>query len=500
VSSTSPLRGVAQRWFSLDGQGAVWEQLYRAVRAEVLEGRLAPGARLPSTRALATELAVSRTTTQCAYDQLHAEGYLVSRRGAGTFVAEPSDAAEPSDPDERVDERLEQTSMPPPSLSVHGARLASGAFAYPYGALADVPPTRFEFLYGLPEPGSFPAPIWRRLISRELREAGVSDLAYGAPEGLLALRRAITDHLTRARGVRCSPEQVLVVAGVQQALHLATRVLVDEGDPVLLEEPHYVGARVAVAAAGARIELAPVDEDGADVSAAPPCRLAYTTPSHQFPTGVVLTLRRRLALLDWAAACGAWIFEDDYDGDYRYVGKPIESLQGLDREGRVLYAGTFSKSLFPALRIGYLVVPEALIAPFRAAKWITDWACPSLEQAALAGFLGEGHYARHLRRSRARYAARRAALLAALAEEFGEDVVVAGANAGLHLLAWFPRLPLEAAPAFIAAARQNDVGVYPVDPYYLGKPPCTGLLLGWGLVGDSEIAEGVRRLREVYSP
>ncbi|MBI2204926.1 MAG: PLP-dependent aminotransferase family protein [Candidatus Rokubacteria bacterium] len=469
-------------------------QVYASLRRAILAGELAAGTRLPSTRTLARDLAVSRNTVLLAYDQLLAEGYVEGRPGSGTYVAQalpeaPAGAA-------RATARVQTT---PARLSAYGARAAAIRFASPRGPDRHLP---YDFRYGTPKVAEFPHAVWRRLLGRHARGSTVATMAYGPPEGAPVLREAIAAYLRRARAVVCDPAQVLVVNGSQQALDLTARVLIDAGDTVALEEPNYLGARWAFHAAGARLVAAPVDADGLDVTRLgrerARARLVYATPSHQFPTGVVMSLSRRLALLEWASANRAWVVEDDYDSEYRYEGRPIEAVQGLDRSGRVIYVGTASKVLFPALRLGYLVVPPSLVEAFTAAKWVTDRHSATLEQLVLADFIADGHFERHLRRSRTRNAARREALLAALHGELGDRVDVVGANAGVHLLAWLRGLSPAAVPALIEDARGEGVGVYSIAPYYFRSPPQAGLMLGYAALDERTIREGIRRLARVY--
>jgi GntR family transcriptional regulator/MocR family aminotransferase len=318
---------------------------------------------------------------------------------------------------------------------------------------------------------------------------------------LPALREAIAEYVLRARAIACTPEQVLVVNGSQQALDLAARVLVDPGDGVLMEEPHYRGARTVMAAAGAKIETIAVDEHGLRTEELAArhtlSRLAIVTPSHQFPTGAVMPLRRRLDLLAWARRSGVCIFEDDYDSEYRYSGRPIEALAALDDSGCVLYAATFSKVMFPSLRLGYMIAPERLIEPLRWTKALMDTGGPGLTQAALVDFIREGHFERHLHRTRTRNASRRAAMLGAIERHLGDRAQVSGINAGLHLMLWLPDLPASRARELRMRAARVGVGVYSVAPFYLNPPKQVGLLLGYASMPEKQIAEGIRRFASV---
>jgi GntR family transcriptional regulator / MocR family aminotransferase len=473
---------------SLPGEGPLVMQVYRAIRARILAGTLRPGERLPATRILANELAVSRNTVLAAYDQLLGEGYASARRGSGTFVA-----AELPEPASGRRDRPPETPRPA-RLSSYGRRVA----ALPRLGAAFVRAPRFDFRYGRPAYDDFPAAIWTRILVRRARRTAVADLDYGSPKGERSLREAIAEHVARTRGIDCAAWQIVVTAGSQQALDLVARVLLDPGDRVLLEEPHYLGARRCFLAAGARIETGPVDDDGFDVArvrpAARTARLAYVTPSHHFPTGVVMSLARRLALLDWARRNRAFVVEDDYDSEYRYRGRPIEALAALDRDARVIYVGTFSKVVFPALRIGYLILPETLVEAVAQAKSVIDSGSSRLAQAALGDFLREGHFERHVRRTRARNAARRQALLAALAEHVGDRGAWVGADAGLHLLLWIRDLAASRVPELVERALAADVGVYSVAPFYRRPPRKAGLLLGYAGLSEDDVHEGIARL------
>ena len=479
---------------ALDGDGPLHGQIYRALRAAVLEGRLAAGARLASSRALAKELRVSRNTVLQALERLVAEGYAVGREGSGTYVAEAP--SRPPRPDPAL---AGPPGDGPVGLSALGRRLADGI---PPGAASwslARRPLRFDFRYGEPAYADLPLETWARLLGRRARRLSVRRLAYQPPGGAAELREALAAYLARARGVRCEPEQLLIVQGSQQAIDLCVRLLVDPGDTAVLEEPHYTGFSFCLAAAGAAVVSVPCDEQGLrvdELEAVPEARLACVTPSHQFPSGGVLPLPRRLALLEWARRRGATLLEDDYDGEFRYEGRPIECLQSLDREGRVVYVGTASKILFPALRIGWVVVPPALVRSFEALKAIADTGTATLEQLAFADFVAEGHLDRHVRRARRGHAARRAALLEGVERELAGRATPIGTSAGVHVLLRFPALPARDVARLRSECRRRDVGVYPAAPFYARPPEAAELLLGYASLGEDEIREGIGRLRE----
>ncbi len=354
----------------------------------------------------------------------------------------------------------------------------------------------------MPALDHFPFEIWARLMLRHWRGSSPTLLSYGDPAGYGPLRAAIAEYLIAARGVRCIPEQVIVVAGSQQGLDLAARVLLDIGDQVWQEDPGYVGARGALTSAGAEVVPVPVDREGLDVAAGiarcPNARLAYITPSHQYPLGVTMSLPRRLALLEWAQRAGAWVLEDDYDGEYRYTGRPLPSLQGLDTDNRTVYLGTLSKTLFPALRLGYMIVPLDLVDAFVAAKALADRHAPSVEQAVLADFITEGHFARHVRRTRMLYAARQAALLDAAQRELAGLLEVDPAEAGMHLVGYLPAGVDDRAASRRAAAHHVDAPA--LSAFALAPQPRGGLLLGYAAVDEAEIYAGARRLALALRP
>ncbi len=486
--------------FRIEGRKLLARQIYQTVRSAILSGELREGSRLPATRELMRDLNVSRNTVLSAYDQLLAEGYVVGRVGSGTYVAPALPEATLRSVGASHPRPLPDTTSP--RLSAYGQRLQEESIA-PLWTLGQSYGLLYDFRYGVPAVEEFPHEVWRRLLMRRARAASIRSLEYGPHEGYPPLREAIALYVQRVRGVVCEPEQVLVVNGSQQAVDLVARVLLDPGDRVVIEEPHYPGARRVFLAAGAQLIIVPVDPEGLVVDTlpriAPSARLAYVTPSHQFPSGAILSLRRRLTLLAWAKENHVYILEDDYDSEYRYEARPVEALQGLDRSGSVIYMGTFSKVLFPALRLGYLVLPELLVRPFRVAKWLTDRHTSTLWQEVLTDFIREGHFERHVHRARVRNAARRAALLEALTQHLGKYVEVVGANAGDHLLAWLRDIERGELNDLIRQAARAGVGVYPIAPYYLDPPSRAGLLLGYSSMREADIDAGIRRLATVLT-
>jgi GntR family transcriptional regulator/MocR family aminotransferase len=483
-------------WVKLDGDGALHRQLYRALRAAILDGRLAPADRLPSTRSFAKELGLSRNTVLQAIDQLVAEGYANGRVGSGTYVA--AELPRPAPAPTRLGTGASAADVRPPRLSDTGERLAQVAAPgrASWSPWQELLP--FDFRYGEPSYADLPMDTWSRLLGRRARRLSARRLAYQAPGGAAELREALAGYLARARGVSSSADNIIIVHGSQQAVDLTARLLVNPGDPVVLEEPHYTGFSFCLRAAGAELIHIRVDEHGLrtdDLEAVESARLVCVTPSHQYPMGSVLSLPRRLALLDWAQRRDAYVLEDDYDGEFRFDGKPIECLQALDRAGRVIYAGTASKLLFPALRIGWIVAPASLAPYFLNAKALADTGTPSLEQLALADFISEGHLERHARRARIRTAARRNALLEVVDTELGSRVEVLGASAGLHVLMRIPGVDAGEVPRIRQACRELGVGVYPASPFYASPPAAAELLLGYAALPEETIREGVRRLR-----
>jgi GntR family transcriptional regulator / MocR family aminotransferase len=463
----------------------LFRQLYKGLRQAILSGAVRANERLPSTRDLAEQLKISRTVALLAYDQLLAEGFVEGRGGSGTYVSARLAA----------NAVRGETKSAKPRLSRFGAAAEASA------AIVDTPQrkpvaVRYDFVYGRSDLTTFPFEMWRRLMLRQVRQAPARYFDYGTALGSELLREAIGAHLRRSRAVVCEPSQVIVVNGSQQALDLTIRVLVERGDRVAIEDPHYDGVRGTLEAAGARLRGVPVDRDGLNPARLPDdARLAFVTPSHQFPTGTILPLDRRLALLDWARRRNAVIVEDDYDGEFHYGGRPLESLQGLDRDGRVLYIGTFSRTVFPALRIGYLIPPPALVGAFSAAKWLNDLHSATLEQQTLAKFIRNGMYERHLRRLRRRNTARRDVLLAAIREFLGDRVEVTGDGAGAQVVLWPKKRVAE--EDIVARAAQRGVGIYGIAHCYLKRPSRAGFMLGYARLNEREIREGIRILGEV---
>jgi GntR family transcriptional regulator/MocR family aminotransferase len=476
---------------TLDPQSSIslYQQLYDGLRSAILTGRLTAGTRLPATRMLASELGISRTTVVTALEQLQTEGYLEARVGSGTYVAHvlPEELLHA---DKTLPQAARQTRTPR-ALSLRAQLLARTS-------LKNLPrPGRVRaFQAGLPALDEIPFDVWSRLAVRYYHHPPRELLSYGDAAGYRPLREAIATYLNTSRAVRCTPEQVLIVAGTQQALKIVAYLLLEPQDAVWMEEPGYTKARDAFVAAGVNIIPVPVDQEGLDVAngqaLCPDARLVYVSPSHQYPLGVVMSLARRLALLEWAHQAGAWILEDDYDSEYRYRGRPLSSLQGLDTREQVIYMGTFSKVLFPALRLGYMVVPPDLVDTFVAARALFDRHSPQIEQAILADFIAEGHFVRHIRRMRILYEHRQQVLLEAAQQELAGLLAVSAHEAGMHLVGWLPSGLDDRAISRSAAL--HGVDVQPLSAFSPGNTVGPGLLLGYTCFSDDEIREGACQL------
>lgn len=468
------------------GRETLQQQIYKGLQRAILSGAIKPGTRLLSSRALADDLGVSRTTTLLALEQLLAEGYLTARRGAGTFVAKDL-------PDDLPQRHMIHPASIPKHLPL--SRRGAALVATPQGAQRLGGPPR-AFRIGTPGVDLFPVRLWLRLINRRWRSVTAAQLDYGDAAGFRILREAIAEHVQTARGTQCRADQVVIVAGAQQGLDLICRLLLDPDDRAWMEEPGYPGARSALLGAGARILPVRVDAEGIDVDAgarrAGDARLVYVTPSHQYPLGVPMSLRRRLALLKWASVARAWVVEDDYDSEFRYATRAIPCLHGLDADRRVIYIGSFSKTLFPALRLGFLIVPTDLLDPLVAARSVADQHPPVHDQAVLADFILEGHFARHLRRMRTAYRERFEALAAAAERFCGGALRLRTVRTGLHVVA-----DLDGVDALrvSAEAARRGIEVTPLAVYFAQRAnAANGLVLGFAAVRPEVLSIGVERL------
>jgi GntR family transcriptional regulator / MocR family aminotransferase len=464
----------------------IFRQIYARLREAILSGSLRGGEKLPSTRDLSEQLGISRTVVLAAYDQLLAEGFAEGRGGSGTYITSGVGTGTAASTAKSVPLRVSRFGR---TAAAEWSRM-NFALQTPRSGLP------YDFAYGRSDLESFPFAMWRRLLLRCARRARVAELDYGLAAGSMVLREAICTHVRRSRAVVCDASQIVVVNGSQQALDLIARVLVEPGDRIAYEDPSYQGTWEVLRAAGVHLLPIALDRDGLDPARIPDdARIVFVTPSHQFPTGVILPLARRLALLKWAKRRNAIVVEDDYDGEFRYEGQPLESLQGLDREGRVIYIGTFSRTVFSALRIGYLIAPKRLVQAFTAAKWLCDRHTATLEQATLAEFISSGMYERYLRRVRRKNSSRREALMGAIRAHLGNRVEVTGDGSGAHVVLW-PKQRISE-KLLISKAAAHGVRVYGIAAYCLTKPRRTGIMLGYSRMGEAQIREGIRRLGEV---
>jgi GntR family transcriptional regulator / MocR family aminotransferase len=469
---------------------SLYRWFYDELRMAILDGRLRPSSRLPATRDLAQAYGLSRATIVAAFDQLKAEGYVEGKAGSGTYVSQvlPEQLLTVRGP--RSEKRLPHR---PVSLSEYARRLQ------PFRGVPQRPLRAFR--PNQPALDMFPTTLWAQVAARRLRRVSANLLAGGEALGYRPLRQAVADYLNSSRGVKCTADQVLILSGAQEALDRTARILLNPGEAVWTEEPGYPGASVVFRAVGARICPVPVDGEGLDLDRgkrnwkAP--RLVYVTPAHQFPLGVTMSLRRRLALLDWARQAGVLIFEDDYDSEYRYSGRPIPALQGLDRSGVVIFAGSFSAVMFPALRLGYLVVPPEMVDVFAAAESVSTHHPPLLEQAILCDFITEGHFARHIRRMRELYAERLSVLLECAREKLMGRLEISNVEAGLQTVGWLKSGLKAERIAEMAATR--DVEVVPLSQYASGRSKREGLILGFAAVDPRELRRGVEELGKVLN-
>jgi len=456
------------------------DEIYRQIRAAILDGRILAGEALPPTREFARRLLVSRNTVSAAYDRLTAEGFLIGKVGAGTFVQ--AGFARGSDEDR------------PPAPEVASLCPAPVWDAVPNPPRGFAPSPDFDFRSGVPDVRRFPFDTWRRLTSNQLRETKSGGMTYGDPRGHAGLRAAIARHIGVSRDLRAEAGDVLVTNGAQQAVDLVARVLLRPGDVVAVEDPGYPPPRFLFDTLGAKTIGVPVDDHGIVVDRIPAgCRLVYVTPSHQFPLGMAMSLNRRLELLAWAERNDAAIIEDDYDTEFRYAGRPLEPLYSLDTSHRVVYVGSFSKVLSPALRLGFLVAPPSLRDALVKAKFVTDWQSPNPAQAALAEFIDSGGFAGHIRKMRREYETRQQLILKILHRDFADVLTPIASSAGLHLSALSE---CDARP-YVRAARHAGISLYALEFFAAGKPARSGLVFGYGAIPATRIGPGLHRLRAV---
>jgi GntR family transcriptional regulator/MocR family aminotransferase len=470
------------------------KQIYDGYRAAILSGDLSPGQQIPSSRDLTSALSVSRFPVLNAYAQLLAEGYLETRVGAGTFVSAS------------LPEQLMSVTQPSGNQEpiASGSRPVSRRSTL-YPAFSYAPRMRSWGSFGVHQPAldQFPFKIWSNLVVRHTRNPQANAIHHVDPRGSDRFRIAICNYLRTARGVKCDPDQVIVVSGSQQALDLTARVLIDPGNSVWVEEPGYPLQQNLLVGAGCHLISVPVDREGMDVAAAikraPRARAAFVTPSHQYPLGSTMGASRRIQLLNWAQNAGAWVVEDDYDSEYRYESLPVPSLHGLDMNSRVIYIGTFSKVLFPSLRLGYIVAPRDLVDRFVAVRFSMDIFPPYLYQEVLSDFINEGHFTRHLRKMRQVYKARRSALIESLATAFpcDEGFEIHGAEAGMHLAMTLPEGFSD--QELCARSAKERLWLWPLSPSYRSEKPRQGFILGFGSTPPDRIPEAVRQMRSVLS-
>ncbi len=466
---------------------ALHRQLYDAIRSRIVDGSFRRGAPVASTRVLARDLRVSRSTISLAFEQLKAEGYLDCRRGAATRVCAVLPDRFHSVP----------ASSPSPNAGVHRAVASARAarvVAIPRSPdITGSPPRAFRV--AVPAVDTFPVDAWGRILARRWRRTPARGLAYGGPFGHLPLREAIAEYLATGRGVRTTADRIMIVNGSQEGIDLACRVVLDPGDEAWLEDPGYFGARGALTASGANIVPVPVDSEGLVVAhgtrVAPAARLAYVTPARQMPLGVMLSPARRLELIAWARGAGSWILEDDYDSEFRYAGRPVAALHCLEPDGSVIYIGSFSKVLFPGLRLGYVVIPSSLVDAFGAMRHFLDYSSHYLEQAVLADFMAAGHFERHIRRTRSVYFERQQLLVDTVQRELAPRMTIAPSDAGLSLVGWLADGMDDALAARMA--RRQMVDVWPVSAFS-ARRLAPGLMLGYAGLSEPEIRDGVARL------
>jgi GntR family transcriptional regulator/MocR family aminotransferase len=468
-----------------DSAAPAYRWLYASLRAAILEGRLHPASRLPATRDLARQYRLARGTIVYAVEQLKSEGYVQARMGSGTYVSNTL-------PDELL--QVRSSAKPPlPQEKTKPRRISAYAKRVQLFPAFSPRPSR-AFRPNLPALDLFPTTLWAQVAARRLRKVSTSFLLGCDALGYLPLRQAVADYLSSSRGVNGTPDQVAIVSGAQEALDLVARLFVNPGDRVCMENPGYIGATIVFESLGAKISYVPLDQEGMKLreSTLRNARLVYVTPGHQFPLGITMSLPRRLQLLESARKSGTLILEDDYDSEFRYSGRPVPALQGLDRCGQVLFMGSFSKVLFPSLRLGYLVLPSDLLDRFSATLSSTRRHAPLMEQAILSDFITAGHFGRHLRRMREIYAERLSVLLHSAKQNLAGLLEISGVEAGLQTVGWLKR-GINGESAAAAAAKRN-VEVIPLSVYQQGNAAAKGLQLGFAAVDTKEIRRGVQDL------
>ncbi|OWJ92557.1 transcriptional regulator [Pseudomonas sp. A46] len=471
----------------------LYRQLYLQVRKQILSGRLPGGTRLPSTRTLCKELGLSRITLLNAFDQLTAEGFLASRTGAGSYVGHEWEGRRAATDEPRKPPRLSSMSQ-----AVHSLR--SDHFSgVSYSTWAPDCPT--SFLPSHPAYDAFPVQAWKRLMNRHLRKPGKAELGYGELKGLLRLREAIVEYVADARGIECSVDQVVITSGAQQAFNLLGMLLLDPGDGFWMEDPGHIAARIAFQAQGCRLVPLPIDDQGLDVQQGvrdcPDARLAFTTPSRQHPLGTTMSYARRQELIDWGGRGQGWIIEDDCDSEFRYVGRPLPALYAMDPWGRVIYVGTFSKVLYPSLRLGYVILPEDLVEPFCAIRAVMDRSPSTLHQATVADFMLEGHFLGHIRRMRNLYQARQACLLEALQRHLGGFLSANPVESGLHLMGWLPDDQDD--DQLARQLGEHQVYTYALRDYCVRHRLPPGLLLGFAATPEQQAERRVQELAQALT-
>nr|WP_246344111.1 PLP-dependent aminotransferase family protein [Acidocella aromatica] len=466
----------------------LYQQLYEQLRGAIVGSRLPGGTRLPASRVLAQELKLSRNTVTSAYELLSNEGYILTRVGDGAYVANIL-------PEDRLLPRKSSKADGPPPAASHPSLSARGRLLTELSVTAG-PAQPVPFVADLPAFDAFPLHAWARLMVQSWRQVQPDMLGYADPAGYEPLRELISQHLKATRFLDCVGQDVIMTSGSQQSLDLLARVLLDHGDSVWVEEPGYVGTRSALIAAGARLVPVPVDGQGLLVSAGemlePRPRLIFITPSRQYPLGMTMSMERRKELLAFAEKSGAWIVEDDYDSEFRYHGTPLPAVQSLDRTGRVIYLGTFSKSLLPSFRLGFLVVPGYLARAFGNAKSVIDRHPSLLEQMTLLGFMQSGQFAAHIRRMRQLYEERQQVLIQEIERKLGGFLQITQAESGMHLVAELPDGVDDV--SFCQAAKSWGVSVQPLSAYYTAEPRRNGVILGFAAIPPKSIVRGVERL------